>query len=554
MRPRGSCPVTSRHGVGKLIEALPANQESLAHQARASASAITSWSTLTLACLVIVAGSIRFWNLSSLGFSHWDEYYFITNAQILDNHGLISGFSQTGWFTAPFVSYTDAVLFRFLGFHTWIAISVSALYGTAGVVALYFLGSRMFGAFAGLLAAGILATSEYSVMFSRMALADATFDFWLILSVTFIWLGFTERRLRYYVAAGVAAGIVINTKLNGAFPLLFVIAWLGLELIVDAVASGKQFRSILSEYRVRLLGSVVAIGIAVALFTPFLLKVAHDPGLSAMLAHNSEAAGWSSLIRTPPFTIVWYFWVFTSPPVVLMAGVGLVVGLLRFTRADRFMLVYTAGWFCAVMLFLPIPREALSLLPAVAIWAARGVVELWSIASRARPAVPRFALVAVGGVCLVGAIVFQLSQLPQLLSLRTEGYADAATVAAQLQSDGGTVFVRAQACALLYLESGYVWLDDNAVTARLLADKGSSAYLMTDQMVSWDPMLERFFALNKDHLAVIEKVRNPMYPELFLQSATPDRFSYVTNPPDYYRYITFWRVTATLTFPPDWPE
>ena len=527
----------------------------MAHQARTSASAITSWSTLTLACLVIVAGLIRFWNLSSLGFSHWDEYYFISNAQILDSHGLIRGFSQMGWFTAPFVSYTDAVLFRFLGFHTWIAISVSAVYGTAGVVALYFLASRMFGTFAGLLAAGILATSEYSVMFSRMALADSTFDFWLIMSVTFIWLGFTQRRLRYYAAAGVAAGIVINTKLNGAFPLLFVIAWLGLELIVDAVASGKRFRSILNEYRVRLLGSVMAIGIAVALFTPFLLKVAHDPGLGTMLAHNSEAATWSSLIRTPPFTIAWYFWVFTSPPVVVMAGGGLVVGLLRFTRADRFMLVYTAGWFVALMLFLPLPREALSLLPAVAIWAARGAMELWSVASRARIGIPRFALVGLGGVCLAGAIVLQLSQLPQLLSLRTEGYADAATFAAQLQSEGGTVFVRAQSSALLYLGSDYVSLDDNAATAQLLVDKGPNAYVMTDQTLSWDPVLQQFFSLNRDRLAVVEKIRNPLYPEVLLQPTpgSSDRLWVLSNPPEYYLYITFWRVTGPLTFPPDWP-
>jgi 4-amino-4-deoxy-L-arabinose transferase-like glycosyltransferase len=518
---------------------------------------VASRSTWVLGGLVIVAAGIRFWNLSSLGFSHWDEFYFITNAQILDSHGLISGFSQTGWFTAPVVSYTDAVLYRVLGFHIWIPMAISALYGSAAVIALYFLASRLFGTITGLLAAGILATSEYSVMFSRMALADATFNFWLIVSVAFTWVAFTHRRLRDYAFAGIASGIVINTKYDGAFPLLFVIAWLGLELIVEAVSSKGKLRPILTEYRTRIVGSAFAIGIAALMFMPFVLKLAHYPGLGAVLAHSAEGATTlSSFIRTPPSTIVWYFWTFTSPPVVLMACVGIAVGLLRFTRGDRFMLVYTAGWFAALTLFLPIPRESLSLLPAVAIWAARGAFELWSVASRARIGIPRFALVAVGGVCLAGVLLLQLNQLPQLLSMRTEGYADAATVAAQLQSDGGTLFVRVQACALLYLDSGYVSLDDNATTARLLADKGSRAYLMTDQMLSWDPILERFFTLNRSHLDVIARIRNPLYPEVLLQPGpgSYDRLWVLSNPPDYYRYITFWRVSGLLTFPPDWPD
>jgi hypothetical protein len=87
---------------------------------------------------------------------------------------------------------------------------------------------------------------------------------------------------------------------------------------------------------------------------------------------------------------------------------------------------------------------------------------------------------------------------------------------------------------------------------QLLNAKGSNVVFMTDQALSWYPAAEHLFDLNRDRLQVIDRVPNPLYDEVLLQPATEDGLAHINDPPDSYRYITFWRVTAPLAYPPDW--
>src|SRR5207302_3438716 len=199
-----------------------------------------------------------------------------------------------------------------------------------------------------------------------------------------VWLGFSRRQARYYVLAGLTTGVLINTKYTGAFPLLLAGAWLAGEVLLDAVWRRRPLGTIAQDYRVPFFGTLVMFALAIAMFLPFLAKIAAYPGLGTVLSHNSSF-GASSLIKTSPIFIGWYYWFFTSPPTLLLALAGIAVGIRRFTLADRFLLIYTAGWFAALMLFPPYPREALSLLPAVAIWAGRATVEAWKLVSSFRP-------------------------------------------------------------------------------------------------------------------------------------------------------------------------
>jgi 4-amino-4-deoxy-L-arabinose transferase-like glycosyltransferase len=501
-----------------------------------------------VAGVALLALAIRFWNFGSLGFEHWDEFYFIADARTVSQHWP-AGFRAIGWVTAPVVAYTDGTLFHFFGTSDWIPLAVSAAYGTLACIALYFLGLRLFGRAVGLIAAAILATSEYSAMFSRMALADATFDFWLITSVFCIWLGFERNRLIYYVLAGIGAGILLNTKYNGIFPLVFATAWLAGEFLIDAFRRPRMVESLVGAYGRRAIGTVIVIAIAVALFVPFFLKVAAYPGWHTVLTYDSSF-GDHTLIKTPPMFILLYFWLFSSPPTVLLAFAGIAVGVVRFTRPDRFMLVYTAGWFVALMLFAPYPREGLSLMPAVAIWAGRAIVELWRLAQHVRPR--GFAL-AAAPICLIAILVAQALPLSHMLSLRTQGYADAAAVASRYQSGGDRIWTRTQAVASLYLHDEY-FLDASPAAMQLLNQQGANVVFMTDQTLSWYPKLDELFRLNRDRLQVIDRVPNPLYDEVLLQPATADGLAHINDPPDAYRYITFWRVTAPLAYPSDWPH
>jgi hypothetical protein len=68
------------------------------------------------------------------------------------------------------------------------------------------------------------------------------------------------------------------------------------------------------------------------------------------------------------------------------------------------------------------------------------------------------------------------------------------------------------------------------------------------------PQVQDFLALNRDRLQVIARVPNPLFPEVFLQPATADKLSHLNDQPVEFGYITFWRPTGPLRYPPSWRQ
>ena len=89
---------------------------------------------------------------------------------------------------------------------------------------------------------------------------------------------------------------------------------------------------------------------------------------------------------------------------------------------------------------------------------------------------------------------------------------------------------------------------------QLLNAKASNEVIITDQTIGWFVPISDFFTLNRDRMTVVNRVPNPMYDEVLLQPATVDKLSHLDDPPDVYRFITFWRVTGPLLYPPSWPQ
>jgi hypothetical protein len=193
-------------------------------------------------------------------------------------------------------------------------------------------------------------------------------------------------------------------------------------------------------------------------------------------------------------------------------------------------------------------------LPAVAIWAGRAIVEAWKLVVAFRPRW-QLATTTVAAACVLAIAVGQFLPLPHMLSLRTRGYADAGVIAARYQASGSTIIVRTQDVAYLYLRNETI-LRNSPLVVQLLKAKGSNVVFITDQTMTWFAFadLQAFFDLNRDRLNVIDRVANPMYDEVMLQPATADGLAHIDNPPDAYRYITFWRVTGPLQFPPTWSQ
>jgi hypothetical protein len=517
----------------------------------ARARSLVGINTALVLVIVAIAAVVRFWNFNALGYSHWDEYYFVGSGQRLQ-HASPLDLQVVDWWIMPLVPITDSLFFRLLGYHTWVPLAISAGYGTLAVGAVYLLGSRLYSTTIGLWAALVMGVSEFAVMYSRLALADATFDFYLILSALFVWLGFTRRRLGWYALAGVSTGLLMNTKYSGSFPLFLAVSWLGLELVWDLATTRRgEWRQRFTEYGPRFLGTAVMIGVATLLFLPYLRALETSPGIPQVVATFGRFSAQSPSMHTPPSTLLHYFWLFTSPATVAFALAGVAACVLRPGRAGRFLLLFTGAWFVALTRFGPYPREALSLLPPVCILAALGLDlvrrGLDDLPSRLR-LFPGIGL-AASLVGLTTILVSQLVALPGLVATRTTGYADAAAASHLVERDG-TVFTLLQANSLLY-GTGGVALTISADDAILLRQPGTK-YFIVDQSRFWVPAMSEFFSQNASSLQVYQEISNPLYPEVILQPAYEYRFPSARNPPHEYRFITIYRATGPLTIPASW--
>src|SRR5689334_14332411 len=94
------------------------------------------WKAGQVAVVLGLAAAIRSWNFGSIGYQHWDDYYFVSAAEAV-SRVWPRGLSSISWATAPLVSYTAATLFHFFGTNTWMPIAASVVYGTLAVPALY---------------------------------------------------------------------------------------------------------------------------------------------------------------------------------------------------------------------------------------------------------------------------------------------------------------------------------------------------------------------------------------------------------------------------------
>ena len=116
------------------------------------------------------------------------------------------------------VSYLDPARVVLVG-RAWGAIASSLT-----ILLTYVLGCRAFNRSVGLLAALFVAFSVVSVTHAHRALPDSTMA--LLAAVCFYcsWNAFERGRWSDYLLAGVAAGLVVATKYNGAFASLAILA------------------------------------------------------------------------------------------------------------------------------------------------------------------------------------------------------------------------------------------------------------------------------------------------------------------------------------------
>jgi dolichyl-phosphate-mannose-protein mannosyltransferase len=202
--------------------------------------------------LVLLAGGIRIWGLSSPPQTYWDESYYVPDAYDYLGGGYLLGhpddpsYKLTGeitWVHPPLGKWMIAAGVGPLGLRPLGWRLPSALFGTAAALLVYLLALALWGSvwWAGL--AGLLLSLDgLSIVQSRMATLDVFLATFVLAGVYLMVLDrkasrrrtqngwqpstFVERTFGtgYRLGAGLVLGAAVATKWSGLFALVFVAA------------------------------------------------------------------------------------------------------------------------------------------------------------------------------------------------------------------------------------------------------------------------------------------------------------------------------------------
>jgi 4-amino-4-deoxy-L-arabinose transferase-like glycosyltransferase len=145
--------------------------------------------------------------------------------------------ARIGWRNLPVYfpgnSGREALFLYLVRLSTWllgdsvVALRLpAALLGAGGVLLTYGIGAERFNRRVGLLASGLMAVSLWPVMQARWTLRAVGLTFFTALTVYLLQRGLERRRLGYWLAGGVAAGLTLYTYIPGrVFPAVLAV-WL----------------------------------------------------------------------------------------------------------------------------------------------------------------------------------------------------------------------------------------------------------------------------------------------------------------------------------------
>ncbi|MDA1231787.1 MAG: glycosyltransferase family 39 protein, partial [Planctomycetota bacterium] len=170
------------------------------------------------------------------------------------------------------------------GLQSYAPFLPSALFGTATIVALWWLARSWFGKSAGIFIAVIAAMSDFHILYSRMALTDVACLFWIILSVALGTRAMNTRRFKTAAAAGLACGLAWWTKYTGWLPIAILCTGGGLWWIVNGRKS-LSFRCFAG-----ILGTIIAV--AALTFSPWWWQLQDVGGYTVVAeTHKSFLTG-----------------------------------------------------------------------------------------------------------------------------------------------------------------------------------------------------------------------------------------------------------------------
>ncbi len=194
-----------------------------------------------LAGIVLIGGWLRCAQLEARGLLLYDEGVHLLVARFLSrwwshmlHHGWAAGQvflghpEQWGGFPSSYCKPGHDLLLAaalLCGGPTPVAaLRAVALVGTGSLVAVYWLGRRVFDAWVGVTAAALSAVSVYQLTYARSALAEVDAGLWLMLAVGVLMAGSSTPSVRRLLASGVCGGITFLVSCS--LPMILPCLWL----------------------------------------------------------------------------------------------------------------------------------------------------------------------------------------------------------------------------------------------------------------------------------------------------------------------------------------
>jgi 4-amino-4-deoxy-L-arabinose transferase-like glycosyltransferase len=210
-----------------------------------------------------------------------------------------------------------------------------------GVAAAWWLGHRAYGLVGAFVAAAVTAVETTHVAYSRMAVTDVPLTLGVTIALALMVTGRIE-------LAGLAVGVAASAK----YP--------GILLVAPLVAAAwGRWR------RLAIAGALALIGFAAT--SPFVVYHFGEAADDAWRVQQSAGKGWLGFENDPaaPIAFVERLWNGLGP-VLVIAAIGLVLALVRRTRADLVLGVFVLVYFADLMtLHAHFDRYLLPLVPAL---------------------------------------------------------------------------------------------------------------------------------------------------------------------------------------------
>lgn len=249
-----------------------------------STASSSLFQALPLLLLLVTAAGLRCWNVDLLAVEHFDEGVYASN--YFSTH-LNNRYPDRHLYAPSLLPAVCEWALIFSNGNPAAVLWVNLVLGTALVAAVWWVARIIVGAEAALMAAALVALSDYFIEYSRAVLTETPVSLCMLLAIGCGLLTFRERRTELLLLAALLTAAAWWTKYNGWLPL----AILGAGLCGWGVCERPHFRS---EFLPRLLDWGLLAVAAFLFWSPYLWSLQDVGGYVAVAKnHAGYVSGWN---------------------------------------------------------------------------------------------------------------------------------------------------------------------------------------------------------------------------------------------------------------------